>query len=71
MKPYKKIKYTDFKEKEFRAQPYMFQLNLAQARLRFKIKSFMTPTVKLNFASDPTFASQNFKCWEEECQSID
>ena len=35
---------------------------MADARLKFKLRSCMTPTVKMNFKSDAKFAAQLWKC---------
>ena len=62
MKKSKKMKYEKYVEKDFKRQAYLTSLNLADARLRFKINAFMTPTVKMNFPSDEEFASQLWSC---------
>ena len=62
MKSYKKIKYDDFKDEEFRVQPYLQKLNIPQARIMFKLKSLMTPTVRMNFSSDPKHAANMWTC---------
>ena len=62
MKSYKKLKYDDFKDEEFRVQPYLQKLNIPQARIMFKLKSLMTPTVRMNFSSDPKHAANMWTC---------
>ena len=62
MKSYKKLKYDDFKDEEFRVQPYLQKLNIPQARTMFKLKSLMTPTVRMNFLSDPKHAADIWTC---------
>ena len=62
MKSYKKLKVDDFASESFAAKDYLSKLNMADARLRFKLRSCMTPTVKMNFKSDAKFASQLWKC---------
>ena len=37
--------------------------------MKFKIKSFMVPTVKVNFMNDKNYASDNYKCWD--CEYVD
>ena len=40
----------------------MKTLNIAQARLWFKLKTSMTPTVRMNFPSDVEFSDQLWTC---------
>ena len=61
-KPYKKISYTDHVQEEFHRQPYLKTLNIPDARLKFKLKTGMTPTVRMNFPSDAEFARQLWTC---------
>ena len=44
-------------------------LHISQARTKFKLLSFMTKTVKLNFASDRQFAADLWTCWH--CPMVD
>ena len=57
-KPYKKISYNDHVKEKFHCQPYLKTMNISQARLRFKLKTGMTPTVQMNFPSSAEFANQ-------------
>ena len=41
---------------------------LTQARLKFKLRAKMTPTVQMNFMSDPKFASNLWAC--VGCESV-
>ena len=68
MNYYKKLKVGDFVSESFAAKDYLRKLNLADARLRFKLRSCMTPTVKMNFKSDAKFAAQLWKC--EGCAKL-
>ena len=43
-------------------KPYIIELDVAAARLRFKINTKMTPTVQMNFQSDPSYTHQLWKC---------
>ena len=61
-KPYKKISYVDHMDQELQLQPYLVSLNISDARLRFKLKTGMTPTVRMNFPSDPEFSRQLWTC---------
>ena len=52
MKGSKKLMVEKLKAESFSVKAYLWQLNIEDARLRFKINSGMTPTVKMNFQSD-------------------
>ena len=41
---------------------YIVSLNLHSARLRFKIRSKMTPTIQMNFKNDPKFKANMWTC---------
>ena len=62
LKSYKKLNWEEYKEEEFRVQPYFNTLNIPDTRTRFKLKSFMTPTVQMNFLSDPSYAKKLWTC---------
>ena len=62
MKPLKKISYKEHISEKCQLQPYMTKLNIAETRLKFKLKTRMTPTVRMNFQSDPEFASKLWTC---------
>ena len=62
MKGYKKISYHEYAKQPFQLQAYMKTLNIAQARLRFKLKTSMTPTVRMNFPSEVEFSDQLWTC---------
>ena len=47
-KGYKKISYHEYVKQPFQLQAYLKTLNITQARLRFKLKTSMTPTVRMN-----------------------
>ena len=61
-KGYKKISYEELSKQPFMLQPYMKTLKISDARLRFKLKTFMTPTIQMNFPSDSEFADQLWTC---------
>ena len=61
-KKYKKIDFKTLKDNDFKLKPYFSKCNVADARLKFKIVSFMTPSVKMNFQSDKKFAAE---FWEK------
>ena len=41
---------------------YMTTLNIEEARIKFKLKTKMTPTIRMNFSSDPEFESNLWTC---------
>ena len=61
-KPYKKISLAEHTQEEFQLQPYMSSLSIAEARMKFKLKTGMTPTVRMNFPSDKEFARMLWTC---------
>ena len=61
-KPYKKISHQEHVNEKFEVQPYLKTMNLSQARMRFKLKTGMTPTVQMNFPSSEEFANQLWTC---------
>ena len=69
MKGYQKIDYSTHENEPFKIQQYLQQMKLSQARLKFKIDCFMTPTVKLNFLNNDQFRRENYTCWD--CSNID
>ena len=46
----------------FSLKPYLKSLNVAEARLYFKIQCKMVPTIKMNFQSDVKFTSELWAC---------
>ena len=62
MSKYKKIKADDYKSESCQIQSYMKTLNIKDARMRFKIRAQMTPTVQMNFMSDPVFTENLWSC---------
>ena len=59
---YKKVTHDELKDEDFKPNEYLSELRVAEARLRFKIKSQMTPTVKMNFQSDQQFTRDLWSC---------
>ena len=62
MNSYKKIDAEDYTNESCKIQPYLKALNSKDARLRFKLRAKMTPTVKMNFMSDPIFSENLWTC---------
>ena len=59
---YKKLSVEKLKGESCKIKPYLSNHNLADARLRFKINSEMTPTVKMNFQSDIEYTREMWAC---------
>ena len=66
---YKKLDHKKCTEDKFELQPYLTNLQTNQARQQFRLRSFMTKTVKMNFPSDVGFKKQLWKC--QHCPNID
>ena len=49
-------------EEKCEIKPYMKELNLADARLKFGLQAKMTRTVQMNFKGDPKFTKNHWKC---------
>ena len=62
MESYKKIHRNDFEDSVHKVQPYLKDLNVAEARFRFKIRSCMTPTIRMNFQNDEDFSKKLWMC---------
>ena len=60
MSRYKKITPDDYKSESCEVQPYIKALNIKDARLRFKLRAKMTPSLKMNFMSDPVYLKKIF-----------
>ena len=43
-------------------KPYFKTLNVPDSMMKFKISSFMTPTIRMNFTSDKRFAAELWSC---------
>ena len=56
----KKIGYT--REDNFRRQSYLSEINVLDARLMFKIRTNMVPTVQMNFMSETGFGDNFWTC---------
>ena len=66
---YKKINYTEMSEENFELKPYLKNLDLSSARDRFRLRSKMTKTVKMNYPSDKGYKADLCSCWH--CPSLD
>ena len=61
-KQYKKNYHIEFESDRFELKPYLSNLNVTDARLKFKIVSHMVPTIKMNFQSDPGYTKKFWAC---------
>ena len=59
---YAKICIHELEKNDFKLKSYCKTLNLFDARLRFKIESKMTPTIRMNFQSDSEFSRLLWAC---------
>jgi len=59
---YKKLDYNLLKLEKCETKKYMVSLNLFNARLKFKIRAHMTPTIQMNFKNDPVFKANLWMC---------
>ena len=69
MQRYKKLDANKHREENFELKPYMTNLTMQGARLKFASRSKMMKTVKLNFKNDPRNKGSLLKC--DECFNID
>ena len=56
------VKAEKHQHEPYQVQPYLKSLNIADARLRFKLKTRMAPSVMMNFSSDAEFSKQFWTC---------
>ena len=56
-------------EEKFELKPYLTNLQIDKARYYIRIISFMTKSIKMNFASDPSYYKYSWKC--DHCINID
>ena len=66
---YEKLDYESLKAETFSTQRYLKNLNVNDARLKFKIRCKMVKTIALNFSSDTKFISRLWQC--AHCEKID
>ena len=62
VKHYKKIRAADIEADDFKLKRYFSVLDVPDARLRFKIRTSMTPTVMMNFQSDIQYTHTMWAC---------
>ena len=70
---YSKVSYENHLNEPYQLQPYLRTLNIADARLRFKLKTHMAPSIMMNFPSDVKFTEQLWTCTGcgDDCNKAD
>ena len=71
IKKYKKLEISELKREHCQMKNYMVSLHLQSARLRFKIRAKMTPTIQMNFKNDPKFKANMWTCLGCDSRSED
>ena len=66
---YKKINTDEMKTENFERKPYLTNLRMDHARIKFKIKTKMLKNVKMNYKNDPKNVKKLWQC--SECEHID
>ena len=62
MKQYKKLNALELNNETSKVKQYIKDLDLRGARLRFKLRAKMTPTVKANFNNNKAFIKEKWTC---------
>ena len=72
MKGYKKINFYECKEKPHKMQDYFEKLNVKETRMKFRIDSFLVPTIRENFKSNKKYKAENWLCPDctPECLTV-
>ena len=68
-KQYKKVSIETLSADDFIRKSYLSEMNVSDARIRFKVSSHMLQTVKMNFQSDPEYKGDLWSC--DDCGKID
>ena len=66
---YKKLDYEQLKHENYEVKEYFKNLQLGNARLKFRIRTKMVENIALNFSSDPAFVSRLWRC--THCDHMD
>ena len=56
-------------KEEFGRKPYLSNLDIHSARMKFGLQTKMVKSIKLNYKNDPANKKKMWKC--DDCQSID
>ena len=57
-----KLNCKSLSEEKYCIKDYFSELNVEEARIKFRIRSSMMRTVKMNFSSDPKFRQDLWEC---------
>ena len=66
---YTKLDFEALKEEQFQIKPYIKELKMNDARIKFSLRSKMTRTVQMNFSNDRKYADNLWQC--SGCGCID
>ena len=67
-KEYKKVDINDLSTNDFTLKPYIKNLSVTDARIKFRLTSKMTQQVKMNFQSERHYAESLWTC--EGCRNL-
>ena len=67
--PYKKIDYVSLALEEYETKSYLYNLNLAQARIKFRERSSCMKFCRTHTSSDETNIKAMFQCFN--CSKVD
>ena len=62
MKGYKKIDHEKCLKENYEMKTFFKTMNVADARMAFRIQNFLVPTIRLNFKSDKKFKAEGWLC---------
>ena len=62
IKTYKKLDYTQLKEEDFEPKTYMRQLNIHDARIKYRTRVNLVPGLKYHYKNDKKFRDSLWSC---------
>ena len=62
MDSYRKLENSELLLEDFRRQPYLTELNLADCRTKFKYRTKMTQYIKMNYSSEIRYSEDLWRC---------
>ena len=62
MKGYKKISFDYCRGRPHKMQDYFRELNIQDSRMKFRIDSFLVPTIRMNYKSHKKYKAENWLC---------
>ena len=69
IKNYKKLDFEKLQKEDYQTKQYLKSLSIADARLKFALRTCMTRTVQANFKGDPMYRANNWQC--HDCKVLD